>query len=156
MIEYKVLDASYLEPLIALERQCQQDPWSTSLIAKELKNSRTTVEGMLIDGKLIAYLVYQTVLDEVHILNFGVGRQLRRRGLGKTFMLNALAEFRTQRMSVVMLEVRESNLPAQALYRSVGFDAVGHREQYYSNKENAVLMMLKLEKDDGADEAQSF
>lgn len=154
MIEYKVLDESYLESLSALERQCQQDPWSTSLIAKELKSPRTTVEGMFVDGQLVAYLVYQTVLDEVHILNFGVKRQLRRQGLGRTFMLYALAEFRAQDMGVVMLEVRESNIPAQALYRSVGFDIAGHREQYYSNKENAVLMMLRLDDDDGADDAQ--
>ena len=50
-------------------------------------------------------------------------------------------------MSVVYLEVRESNQSAQALYRQLGFEVCGVRKNYYrrgEGHENAVLMQCLL------------
>jgi len=45
----------------------------------------------------------------------------------------------------VELEVRRSNLAAQALYRSFKFEQVGMRARYYEdNDEDAILMTLRL------------
>jgi ribosomal-protein-alanine N-acetyltransferase len=45
----------------------------------------------------------------------------------------------------VFLEVRESNLSAQALYLSSGFRPVGQRAAYYRNpKEDALVLWLAL------------
>ena len=42
------------------------------------------------------------------------------------------------------LEVRESNIAAQALYRDFGFDLVGRRPHYYiDNNEDALIMTLE-------------
>ena len=44
----------------------------------------------------------------------------------------------------VLLEVRASNLAAQALYARLGFERVGLRKRYYADGEDAVLMTLLL------------
>ena len=42
------------------------------------------------------------------------------------------------------LEVRESNLAAQELYRRFGFEETGRRPRYYKdNSEDAILMSLE-------------
>jgi len=42
------------------------------------------------------------------------------------------------------LEVRRSNLPAQALYHKYGFSVAAIRPRYYrDNNEDALLMILK-------------
>ncbi len=45
---------------------------------------------------------------------------------------------------VVLLEVRASNQPAMQLYKSMGFQRVGLRQEYYHDGEDAVLMTLEL------------
>jgi ribosomal protein S18 acetylase RimI-like enzyme len=41
-----------------------------------------------------------------------------------------------------ILDVRESNIPAQNLYKKFGFKQVGIRKQYYPDKENALLFSI--------------
>ena len=45
----------------------------------------------------------------------------------------------------LMLEVRQSNAPAIALYEQLGFVQVGLRKNYYRNpKENALILRKEL------------
>ena len=49
-------------------------------------------------------------------------------------------------MRAVHLEVRQSNIPAVALYERFGFSVDGIRKNYYKNPtENAVLMTLSVQ-----------
>jgi ribosomal-protein-alanine N-acetyltransferase len=42
------------------------------------------------------------------------------------------------------LEVRESNLAAQEMYRKFGYEQTGRRKRYYKdNSEDAILMTLE-------------
>ena len=48
-------------------------------------------------------------------------------------------------MSILTLEVRQSNIAAQGLYRKYGFEEIGVRKRYYSdNNEDAVIMTKNL------------
>jgi ribosomal-protein-alanine N-acetyltransferase len=46
------------------------------------------------------------------------------------------------------LEVRESNVAAQELYRSFGFDVAGRRERYYTDDHEDALVMTTPDLDD--------
>jgi ribosomal-protein-alanine N-acetyltransferase len=50
----------------------------------------------------------------------------------------------------VLLEVRRSNAAAIALYRRVGFFAMGVRSRYYPDDEDAVEMVLMIDPETGA------
>jgi ribosomal protein S18 acetylase RimI-like enzyme len=45
----------------------------------------------------------------------------------------------------LLLEVRRSNGPAIALYRALGFFAMGVRARYYPDDEDAVEMVLAFD-----------
>jgi ribosomal-protein-alanine N-acetyltransferase len=48
-------------------------------------------------------------------------------------------------LTAMTLEVREGNHPAIALYSRFGFEKAGLRRAYYAdNKENAIIMLKKL------------
>ena len=57
-------------------------------------------------------------------------------------MLGELVNQLSERGShILRLEVRESNVPAIALYKSMGFAQLGLRKNYYRNpKENALIL----------------
>ena len=46
-------------------------------------------------------------------------------------------------MKHIFLEVRVSNIAAQAMYRRLGFTAVGLRKQFYSDPLEDGLIMIK-------------
>jgi len=93
------------------------------------------------NSTLIGYGGFWMIVDEAHISTIAVDVGWRGRGLGE-FLLASMIE-RAARMNIakITLEVRESNLVAQALYRKYGFAITGKRPHYYQdNQENAFIM----------------
>jgi len=59
-------------------------------------------------------------------------------------LLHVLERAAELRAGLVTLEVRVSNVPAQALYRKLGFRVVGRRFRYYDDTdEDALIMTLE-------------
>lgn len=93
--------------------------------------------------RLVGYLLSRDVLDEVHIMQVAVSPSYRRRGIAEQLSRNLLA---AKKGCTLMLEVRASNLAAQALYEKLGFVHSGIRKAYYvpisegEVREDAVLM----------------
>ncbi len=138
------ITAAHLPQLAALEQVCfPADPWSEDLFRDALENPRVCIllaEGE--DGAALGYAVLSTVLDEGNLDNIAVAPDVRRQGVADA-LLRALTGFGRERLSVLMLEVRASNIPAIALYEKHGFAAVGRRKNYYdAPKEDAILMTL--------------
>ncbi len=79
-------------------------------------------------------LLVQGALD---IIAVSVSQGQRRLGLGKEIVSVWLA---SDTVHAASLEVAESNAPAIALYRSVGFEAVGRRRRYYGGVGDALVM----------------
>ncbi len=89
------------------------------------------------NGEIAAFLVWrETAPGETEILNLAVDPSARRCGVATQLIQNIL-----ERTGGCFLEVRESNLAAQALYRHLGFRQVGTRTNYYSYPpENCIVM----------------
>jgi ribosomal-protein-alanine N-acetyltransferase len=84
-------------------------------------------------------------VDEAHIATIAVHPDYRRQGIGETLLLHALRAAMKEGAVSSFLEVRESNIIAQAMYRKYGFVESGKRLHYYKdNDENAILMSASL------------
>lgn len=92
-----------------------------------------------------AYLLAWLVADEVHVLSVATSVALRRRGLGRALMNEAISEARARQSELVLLEVRRSNRAAIRMYRELGFRATAIRTGYYADREDAVEMALVLD-----------
>ena len=83
------------------------------------------------------------MLDEAHITAIAVRSNYRRSGIGEGLLISTIELARQLNANIVTLEVRASNMVAQALYQKYGFRVVGSRPRYYSdNGEDAVLMSV--------------
>jgi ribosomal-protein-alanine N-acetyltransferase len=89
-------------------------------------------------GVPLGFLVTRRVAPgEYEVLNMAVAPEVRRQGYAKTLLMNVLA----LRPGAWFLEVRASNLAAQALYTSLGFKPCGRRRNYYQAPlEDAIEM----------------
>lgn len=80
-------------------------------------------------------------LGEAHVTNIAVEPEFRRRGLARILMQSMMKLAAENKASCMSLEVRERNIAAQALYKSLGFKKEGVRKRYYSDTgEDAHIM----------------
>ena len=90
---------------------------------------------------IIGFTSMWVMADEAHITNIAVRQSHQRQGIGELLLISIIDLANELKASIVTLEVRVSNLPAQKLYRKYGFEQVGLRRNYYTdNREDALLM----------------
>jgi len=83
--------------------------------------------------------------EECELLSLGVVRERRRAGIGSALVASVCSEARLRGADCVVLEVAADNMAARALYAARGFIPVGHRRNYYRQKERAVdAVVLRL------------
>lgn len=137
------MTAADVPSVAVLEKLCFSDPWSASSIASELDNPLSLWLVWEEDGAAAAYLGVQRVPPQADVMNVAVSPALRRRGIARA--LFAELERRLPEIDELFLEVRASNSGAIALYRTLGFEQVGRRPNYYLDpREDALILRKEL------------
>jgi ribosomal-protein-alanine N-acetyltransferase len=93
------------------------------------------------------YLSYTQVLDEATILDVAIHPDDQGQGLGRILLSGSLQQMLSLGVQRCLLEVRETNLAARALYAKLDFQLDGQRKNYYpaqNGRENALLMSRQL------------
>jgi ribosomal-protein-alanine N-acetyltransferase len=99
-----------------------------------------------LEAPLRGLLVVRCLDDEWEIENVIVDESHRKRGLGSFLVQELLEEARKAGVGSIILEVRESNLPALRLYENIGFKQEGRRKNYYTRPvEDALLYRFLLQ-----------
>jgi ribosomal-protein-alanine N-acetyltransferase len=93
----------------------------------------------VVEGRVAGFVVWRRLDDaETEILNLAVHPRHRRKGLAKALVL-ALRELSP---GDTLLEVRERNQPAIELYKSVGFQILTKRKDYYGDPPDTAVVMV--------------
>lgn len=133
-----------LPALTELEAKCFNDPWSCASLQMLTHGGGI---GLICpaEGQPVAYCGALTVLDEADILRIATLPECRRHGIASRLLNTLVGRLGDAGVSRITLEVRESNLPARALYLSSGFTEIGLRKDYYNRpRESAVIMEKRL------------
>ena len=139
--------------VVEIEEQSGLSRWGWTAYYAELQGfnrelmwvARSCKSGVLEQSSIAGYIVARETAGELHINNFAVRAEFRRRGIGAMLLDRILEEARRRRANAVFLEVRSGNYAAQALYERSGFQAIARRPNYYSDpREDAVVMSLVL------------
>lgn len=137
MIEGDIAGIVAMEPSARPQEQTLRAelgrPWARCWVARDEANDP------------LAYLTAWHVSDDLLVMNLATRVDHRRRGIARSLMSAAVEYARGHRVGHVYLEVRRSNAPAIALYRSFGFFAMGVRPGYYADGEDAIEMGLDIE-----------
>ncbi|MTD42896.1 ribosomal-protein-alanine N-acetyltransferase [Conexibacter sp. W3-3-2] len=130
-----------LPQVIAIERRAFPAPWSLAMFVLELSKTAGVCLGAWRSEEALAGYCICSRYDTIwHIMNISVDPVLHRRGVA-TAMLDDLFTRLPDPEAQFTLEVRQSNLPAIALYERYGFLIAGVRKRYYQdNGEDAYIM----------------
>jgi ribosomal-protein-alanine N-acetyltransferase len=91
-------------------------------------------------GGLCGFVCAKALAGEWEIENVVVATESLRQGIADRLMQALIEQAEKLAASRILLEVRESNLPARRLYEKHGFREVGRRRRYYNHpSEDAIL-----------------
>jgi len=112
------------------------DPLGLILVAELDTTTPPTIAG---------FAAFYRVMDEAELRNMAVDPVHQRQGAGRELLVEARRRLLELRVRQIYLEVRASNIAAQQLYQSAGFDLRCRRKDYYSNpQEDGLVMSLDL------------
>lgn len=98
-------------------------------------------------GRSCGFVCAQAAAGEWEIENVVVDAGVLRRGIASELVCALIQRAQNEAVPAILLEVRESNLPARGLYEKHGFREVGRRRAYYRDPvEDAILYALRLER----------
>lgn len=137
------MQEAHIAQIAALEKQCFSDPWSEASVRSELMNPLSYWLVAEEDGKVAGYVGSQSVPPEADVMNLAVAPEWRKKGIGRALMTALIAQLHSRGITALFLEVRVGNVPAQNLYRGLGFVEVGRRLKYYVNPTEDALILRK-------------
>ncbi|PWT87329.1 MAG: ribosomal-protein-alanine N-acetyltransferase [Blastocatellia bacterium] len=138
--------------VVEIEEQSGLSRWGWAAYYAELQSTnrdlmliarvKSTQSHMAIAG----YIVARETAGELHVNNVAVRAEFQRKHIGSALLERVLEKARELGATNGFLEVRSSNLAAQAMYEKCGFKAIASRQNYYSEpREDAIVMGLVLQ-----------
>ena len=135
-----------MHEVIAIEREAFEFPWSEEDFTRCLRQRNCIGMVAELADSVVAFMIYELHRSRLHMLNFAVMRSHRRLGIGTQMMEKLAGKLTPDRRGRIALEVRETNLPAQLFFRSLGFRATTVLKDFYQDStEDAYLMQYALE-----------
>lgn len=141
--------SSDIPEVAAIEQVSNPEPWTEQSFLEELLRPHSCLMVARVSAgfgeRVAGYMCFWLVADEIQILNIAVHEAYRRQGIGRALLIHCLHVGSRKKTRKAVLEVRSRNWAAQRLYRSLGFQVVGQRRDYYEGVgEHAVLMELSM------------
>ena len=130
--------------ILEIENVSFQNPWRASTFSGEIANRGISYPYVIVHRnfeRIIGYIIYWKIQEEVQISNFAIHPDFRKKGIGEAVMRSVIKAIQRGGGAYVFLEVRPSNLAARNLYKKLGFKILGTRKDYYQTPlEDALIM----------------
>ena len=138
------LETKHLSLCIELDQKTFKGLWTKSQWEREIRDPKRICLGAFESERLLALCSGWFILNELHITVLVVSPLHLRKGLGTLILSNIIDKAKRQGVNKIILEVKETNEPAKALYKNLGFKITGHRLQLYRDGSNGLIFMKNL------------
>lgn len=145
-VRIAALDASHAARLAALHERAFARPWSTVEFETLLAERNVFADGLFIrhDREPDGFVLSRVAADEAEVLSVALTPVVRGRGHARALLAHHFEQLSRAGVRTVHLEVEESNAPALALYRRLGFREVGRRPAYFAKRDGSRACALIL------------
>ena len=150
----RTTSANYIHQIAHLERVLFDDAWTVLSIENWLSfDGHIAIVVRSPDGTITGYALMSQVFDSADVLRIGVAPDCQRQGIAQRLLQAIVARLKRQAVERVLLEVREDNAAARALYDKLGFKQIHVRKNYYKNADgsrcHALILQLDLVENHG-------
>ena len=132
--------------VLEIENLSFPNPWHEMTFKGEIHNEPISSAFVIfhrLQKKVIGYIIFWHIKEQVQISNIAIHPDFRRMGIAEAVLKQVLSQIQMEGSKFVTLEVRPSNLGARSLYHKLGFEVLGLREDYYHDPSEPALVMCK-------------
>ena len=142
------LEIMHLNDCMELDQKSLNGLWTKSQWKKELTDPKRISLGIieLETKKLLGLCSAWLVIDELHITSIAIHPIHQRKGLGKFLFSDLIKRTSSLKTNQIHLEVKDTNEPAKAFYKSMGFEVVGNRANFYKDGSDGIIFTKGLNK----------
>lgn len=98
------------------------------------------------EGRVVGFMIYEVPKNRIHLLNIATHPDFHRQGVARQMIQKLVGKLSHQRRNRIVMEVRETNLPALVFFRSLGFRAVVVLKNFYEEmNEDAYVLQYRLD-----------
>tara|TARA_B100000700_G_scaffold137441_1_gene153399 strand:- start:141 stop:596 length:456 start_codon:yes stop_codon:yes gene_type:complete len=140
------LGIEHTDACIELDQKSLKGLWTRSQWEKELSDPMRVCFGVSDHGNnsLIGICSSWLAFDELHLTSIAVHPFYQRRGIAKFILSELIRHSESKKIKLIHLEVKEKNVPAKALYKSMGFKVKRKRSNFYKDGSNALVFVKEL------------
>lgn len=119
--------------VLEIEKASFEFPWSEEDFIRCLRQRNCI--GMVVEhqARVVGFMLYELHKNKLHVLNFVVRPDVRRRGVGTQMVEKLKSRLSQHRRNRVCLEIRETSLAAQVFFKNADFLAVSVLRDYYDD-----------------------
>ncbi len=136
------LDLRDLDRCIILDQLTLHGIWNRKQWIQELTNPSRISIGLISKSKLIGFSFGWIVLNELHITLVAIHPSYQRKGLARLMVSEFLEIAKMKNIKTTVLEIKENNYAAKALYTSLNFKEINTRLNLYKDGSNALIFKL--------------
>ena len=119
------------DTLYQINKLTRATRWGRQEFQSLYNQSNVELNLLQYNQQVVGFAVFSCSKIESYLVNLAVLPELQRQGFGRVLMEFSLSRFAEKGCKECWLEVRESNLAAQAFYASLGFRFVSTRKNFY-------------------------
>lgn len=148
LLSFEPMQLEDIEHVMVIENSVYPYPWTRGNFLDSLYSGYQAWVLREPSFQLAGYFLAMAVVDELHLLNISVRRDLQGQGIGRKLLDRVVSLARKEKMGSILLEVRPSNDRALDVYERYGFLQIGKRKGYYpaanNTREDAIVMRLTV------------
>lgn len=136
---------SDLTDVCILEIENQQSPWTESDFVHQLAKRNSIGMVVTVEDVVCGFVVYELNGNEMQIVRFHLHFTPAWLFAAEAMVEKLKGKIEQQRRDTLRLFIRETNLPAQLFFKSMGFRATGVLRNYYEDTaEDAIAFVYEL------------
>ena len=145
-VEIREMDIADLNQVVQIENESFVAPWSSKDILYELNESPIShFLVAVINNVVVGFCDYWITYDSATIAQIAVDTKYRRLKIATKLLEEVISDCYAKRAMNITLEVRSHNESAIRLYEKNGFERVLLKPKYYTNGDDALYMLRKVE-----------
>ena len=127
--------------VLEIEKTSFEFPWSEEDFIRCLRQRDCIGTVAEYDDRVLGFMIYELHKNHIHVLDFAVRPDVRRRGIGSQMVQKLKGKLSQQRLKRVILEIRETNLDALKFFKVSGFVATDINRNFYNETDEDAIVM---------------
>ena len=131
--------------VLEIEQTCFEFPWTEEEFLQCLHQPNCL--GMVAEreGRIVGFIIYETPKNRILITNIATDPEFQRHGIARQMIQKLVAKMIYQKRHKIVIEIRETNLPALVCFRAIGFRAAMVRKNFYEEQsEDAYVLQYRI------------